>query len=258
MEKSQETEKINKKEEVIILTTKTVELLLSKSPDALSLYLFCIKNAKIQKTNCIFSVEKFGMKGLRWGRRRYRNAKNILIDKKFVEDVLRKNDKGKILGHYLKINYIFTKISTNDVLNSLTHRVETSTSGEQETNALNNTTINALSNTTKMQSSTNVDPITEKETTPFSFTVELNKLRDSTSRTNKLIYNYWKTKELVFQNKKQFDSAYKRELRPAKALDGYTSEQINRTFRYCQDNYSDIPWTLETVGKRIADVINKE
>lgn len=92
----------------------------------------------------------------------------------------------------------------------------------------------------------------------FSFIEEMQKLRVSNWLPNKIIFNYWTVKGFVFHNKKQFDSAYRRELRPAKALEGYTSEQINKGIKYCQENYTTIPWTLETVGKRILDIVNKK
>ena len=166
-----ETE-IGIEKKIIILTTKTVEYLLSKNPDSLSLYMFYIKNAKIQKTNSIFNVESFGMKGMGWGRDRYRSAKKILTEEKFIEDVVRRNEKGVILGHYLQINYIFTENKTDETLDKIVHRVETSTGGEEETNALSNKTLNALSNTTKMPVSTANEGL-KNEKTPYSFKEEL-------------------------------------------------------------------------------------
>ena len=102
------------------------------------------------------------------------------------------------------------------------------------------------------------DAKAEQQVVPFIFKEELEKLGNSTWKVNKIIYNYWKVKGFAFENKKQFDSAVKRELRPAKTLEGYTSQQINKTMDYCVENYKSIPWTLETVSKRIADTVNKK
>jgi len=98
----------------------------------------------------------------------------------------------------------------------------------------------------------------KEEKPPFLFKEEFEKLGNSTWKVNKIIYNYWKVKGFEFENKKQFDSAVKREIRPAKLLEGYTAVQINKTMDYCKDNYTTIPWTLETCVKRISDVINKK
>ena len=136
-------------QDIIIVTTKTVEKLLSVSPDSLSLYLFYIKNAKIQKTNSIWNTNTFGMKGLNWGNKRYNDAKKLLVDNGFIEETIRRNDKGQIIGHYLKINYIFGRETVEDIKNNQKYQnpqVDITTSGFGEINALSNKTINALSN----------------------------------------------------------------------------------------------------------------
>lgn len=140
--------------DVIIVTTKTVEKLLSESPDSLALYLFYIKNAKIQETNSIWNTNTFGMKGLGWGTKRYNDAKKVLVDNGFLEETVRRNNKGQIEKHYLKINYIFGRETTKDIIkekeeinhNAPNPQVDTTTNGFQETNALSNKSINALSN----------------------------------------------------------------------------------------------------------------
>lgn len=99
---------------------------------------------------------------------------------------------------------------------------------------------------------------TDKVSSVFSFKEELEKLGESKWVVHKIIHNYWKMKGFTFENKKQFDSAVSRSLRPAKLLEGYTASQINKTMEYCETNYKDIGWTLETVVKRIADTINKK
>jgi len=95
----------------------------------------------------------------------------------------------------------------------------------------------------------------------FSFEEEIQKLKNGTRVDYKIIALYWKKKGYIFENQKQFNSALKRELRPASSLAGYTGEQVGKAIKYCQDNYggeSGIGWTLETVGKRISDLVNKK
>lgn len=90
----------------------------------------------------------------------------------------------------------------------------------------------------------------------FSYEIELNKLGDSNWKPNKIIYNYFKRKEFVFENQKQFKSAIGRELRSAISLEGYNSTQINKTMDYCEENYKDFGWSLATVAKRIINIAN--
>lgn len=88
----------------------------------------------------------------------------------------------------------------------------------------------------------------------YSFEKELLKLKDSERRDHKVIAHYWKHKGFVFENQKQLNAAFRRELRPAKDLIGYTGVQVAESINYCKKNYE--VWTLETVAKRIADIVN--
>lgn len=250
---------IELEKKIVMLTTKTVEFLLSKNPDALSLYLFYIKNAKIQKTNSIFNVESFGMKGMGWGRDRYRKAKQILVEEGFIEDITRKNEKGVIDGHFLKINYMFTENTLKNTTRQVSHPVGSPTSGFQETNALSNTTINALSNKkeTSATAESEIPPFKVKEIQrPFNFENELNKLVISSWKPNKIIALFWKRKKWRFENKAQWDTAYKRQLKSARALEGYNSEQLTKGMEYCEDNHYQLNWGLETLIKVMPKIIN--
>jgi hypothetical protein len=60
---------------------------------------------------------------------------------------------------------------------------------------------------------------------------------------------YWIFKNLSYENKEQYQSALKRELRPAQNLIGYTLERIRETMFFL--NGTNIFWTLETVHKFI-------
>lgn len=92
----------------------------------------------------------------------------------------------------------------------------------------------------------------------FSFKEELEKLKNGGKNGNrkdyKIINLYWVKKGWLFTNKEQFNSALLRELKPAKSLLGYSGEQIAKAIEYCR-KYDE--WSLETVQKRITDLINK-
>lgn len=93
-------------------------------------------------------------------------------------------------------------------------------------------------------------------TIAFSFEEEIEKLRSSNRKDYKIIALYWKKKNWTFENQEQFNSALRRELKPASALKGYSGEQISAAIEHCDKNYPE--WSLETCVKRITDVINKK
>lgn len=97
--------------------------------------------------------------------------------------------------------------------------------------------------------------VAKRDEKVFNFEEELTKLKDGTRKDFKIIALYWKKKGWVFRNKSQLSAALKRELRAAKSLDGYTGEEIARSINFCAKEYPEV-WTLETVFKRIQDLVN--
>lgn len=63
---------------------------------------------------------------------------------------------------------------------------------------------------------------------------------------------YWGVKGFSFENKYQASEAIKRELRPARALLGYSCEDITHCAKYLEEN-ADFKWTLETISKYINE-----
>jgi hypothetical protein len=188
------------------------------------------------------------MKGLGWGRDRYRNAKAVLVNEKFIEDVIRRGNNGQIEGHFLKINYLFTEDTAKETLERVSHPVAQASGSEEETNALSNKTLNALSN--KKETA-------KAEEVPFIFQEALEKLTSSKWKPHKIIGLLFTRKGWSFDNKKQFDTNVSRYIRDAKALEGYTGQQISNTMDYCEQKYQDVDWKLSTVLKSIASVTKK-
>lgn len=91
----------------------------------------------------------------------------------------------------------------------------------------------------------------------FSYEKELKKLSESKWKPDKIIALFWMRKKWKFENAKQFKSERGRQLKPAQALEGYNSHQIEKAFEYCEDNYNNFPWGLETCLKVISKVINE-
>jgi len=89
----------------------------------------------------------------------------------------------------------------------------------------------------------------------FNFYEKLEKLSSSNRRDLQIIALYWKYKDYKFRNEKQYQAALKRELRPARMLEGYTDEEITQTMDWLCEN-TDIKWTLETVHKFIDEPLD--
>lgn len=104
---------------------------------------------------------------------------------------------------------------------------------------------------------TRQEDIGDKIAIKFSLEEELKRLRDSTRKDYKIIAHYFKKKNWKFENREQFLTEFKRNLRPAKSLFGYSGEQIEKSIEYCIKNYPEI-WTLETVSKRVAELTLKQ
>ncbi len=93
--------------EIISVTKTTIDRILKeKNPDVLSLYMFYAYTGKWQSTNSVFCTTEYAKKGLNLGRFRMTNAKKTLLELGLIEDVTRKDDDGRISGHYIKVNYV--------------------------------------------------------------------------------------------------------------------------------------------------------
>ena len=108
--------------------------------------------------------------------------------------------------------------------------------------------------------SNSIDIVADGNENIFSYEDELEKLRNGGKKGDrndfKVIALYWKRKGWKFENRKQFSAALARELRPAKALTGYTGKQVGAAINFCIQKFPEM-WTLETVHKRITDIVNK-
>ena len=91
-----------------------------------------------------------------------------------------------------------------------------------------------------------------KEEKEFNFKDTLEKMINDKRRHIHIIGLYWRFKGYYFENKGQYQTALKRDCRPAKNLVPYSDERILDVMNYLED-YTDIKWTLETVIKYIDE-----
>lgn len=126
-------------------------------PDAFALYFKLLKQSRIQQTNITYSLNAFLKNGLGWWDERLKNAKKILKELWLVDDVVVRNDRWIIEGHYVRVNYLIdeNKVRTQGITYNLstkglcpgvdeTHPLSSPTDGQTDTNALNTKYINAL------------------------------------------------------------------------------------------------------------------
>lgn len=126
-------------------------------PDAFALYFKLLKQSRMQQTNITYSLNSFLKNGLGWGDDRLKNAKKILKELGLVDDVVVRNDRWIIEGHYIRVNYLIdeNKVRTQGITYNLstkgvypgmdeTHNWDWPTSGQTDTNALSTKNINAL------------------------------------------------------------------------------------------------------------------
>lgn len=132
-------------ERLVILTKETIDrfLKLDNSSDLIALYVFYHYTAKWQKTNQPKCTTDYTANGLGWSEARVRKIKKQLIDMGIVEDVTT-TDKGKVTGHYIKLNYILKESTVSDIE---PHLRETT---PWENHSVENHETNALSTNNKM------------------------------------------------------------------------------------------------------------
>lgn len=108
-------EKYDIKNEPTILSKALLDLFLQHdNPDELiALYVFYYYTAKWQGTNYPKAVNNYAMKGLRWGETRLLKNKKILLRLGLIENKRTVDNYGRVLGHYVKVNFVF---SNHDII----------------------------------------------------------------------------------------------------------------------------------------------
>ncbi|GEM_PF-5432570 len=127
----------------------------------LCLYCFYLKTASIQKTNQIKCTTFFVTKGLKWNKDTVNKYKKKLIELGLIENIKRKNPKGKIEGWYIKVNYIWKSQTLEKPEYGIYQRLENT-----PPNALSSDNLNALSSDIKKHPPKNeflLDEIKEEE-----------------------------------------------------------------------------------------------
>ena len=138
----EEIELLDIADDLLVINKTTIERLFQlKDHNALVLYLFYYKTAKWQKHNPIKATDEYCKKCLHWGIDKIQNTKKALKELQLIETIRRTDDKGVVVGWYIKVNYLVDEpripISTIPTLPQLV---------KQETNTINNNILNTINN----------------------------------------------------------------------------------------------------------------
>lgn len=140
--------------------------------DCIALYFRYIEQRKIQENSQTLSKDSFMQKAMGRGEVRLRNAKKILFDLGLVEKITKRWSDGKILGHYIKVNFIVSKsIGEGPELTTTLpdHAVATPLRGGPRTNTLivkKNTLV--VNWNTEEEENSEIPLVHEEKKIPFS------------------------------------------------------------------------------------------
>lgn len=90
-------------------------------PDALALYIKLIKQTRIQQTNQTYSLDSFLENWLWWGYKRLKNAKDILNKLWLMDNIVVRDEMGKVVWHYVRVNFLINEqnVRTNGITYNL-------------------------------------------------------------------------------------------------------------------------------------------
>ncbi|MEI6296482.1 MAG: hypothetical protein WCO84_02430 [bacterium] len=152
----------------VIIPKATMDLFLKEKNFAkiYGLYCFYYYTARWQKTNQVWAVKSFVMKGMKIGKKAFEKAHKRLEELGLVKRFARKDENGKIKNWYVKVNYILKRTTIKSVIDQEDKKVPV-VQGDQNvpvdldaTNALSTNSLNALSNS-KYKAKNSIETIEE-------------------------------------------------------------------------------------------------
>ena len=220
----------NVNDEPIVLSKPLLDLLLQQDnySQLIALYTFYYYTAKWQQTNQPKATTSYTAKALRWHGRKVQAVKQQLMELKLIENITTRNEKNRITGHYVKVNFIWSRDTVNStpqVLPPVTFYHPWQNRGG---NALSTININALSTINNNyprknnpKKSSNKPSIQERNTQFIPLTEQLS----SIIQTNKSITH----------NKQQIKS-WANELRKLHEGNKISIERMQKTLDWYEDN----------------------
>jgi hypothetical protein len=91
-----------------------------------------------------------------------------------------------------------------------------------------------------------------EEEKPFVWEEYLLQMRESKQRHIQVIAKYFIVRGLSYSSKEEVGVVMKRHFRAASEVAKFDVPKIKKAFEYCQDKYSNIDWTCDTVLKILS------
>jgi hypothetical protein len=130
--------------EIIFVTVAKYKLFMHYGKvgmDALILYMHYMFTARLQYTNSVKANSIYCRSGLGWTKTRFQKAKNLLMELELISNIVRKDDKGKIVGSFIAVKTTTTPFEFKEIPASTdpkTHPPANPPAGKMTTNALTN------------------------------------------------------------------------------------------------------------------------
>jgi hypothetical protein len=116
-----------------------------------------------------------------------------------------------------------------------------------------NLTPNSKETLPNIYTNSNTNNKKEKE---FNFKDILEEMFKDPKRHIRIIAQYWKFKGIMPENRDQYQTLLKREVRAARDLNGFSDEQIMAVMEYLETNET-FKWNLTSVGKYIGEDLRR-
>lgn len=162
----------NEQEEPIVLSKALFDLLLKQEhfSELLALYSFYYYTAKWQRTNTPKAINSYVSNALGWSENKVTMYKTKLIQLNLIENYLRKDESNnKIRGHYIKVNFVWSRNSISDLHDSSTSQKTHTVEILGGINALNSTNKRNALSTNKTSLENEDSTLKTKNITPNQF-----------------------------------------------------------------------------------------
>lgn len=235
----------------ITIHRKLLENPIAKHPQLLSLFIHLLLMASHKETLFLWNKKEEQLRRGQLITGRYSLAEQTGLNPNTIKDYLRILKNLKIIT--IKSTNKFSVITIVKYSDYQDRKEKNTTKSTNQTPARHqpDTTFNNVNNGT-----INPPPAATREDKPFTSADYIATLINSPVRNSHIIGLYWLKRKFKHPTVEAARTAYKRDLRAASNLTGYTDEQILQTMDYFDnDEKRDFVWTLETVHKRIDNII---
>lgn len=105
--------------QTVTITAETLQVLAKQKEfgNLVALYITYVEITTWQRNNSVKATTEFMAKRLRWDRHKIIRLKKILISLDLVRDVIKKDDKGKVIGHFILVRHVYADESNHPAEN---------------------------------------------------------------------------------------------------------------------------------------------